>query len=169
MINSIDDFYSLAAEAANKLNTFSTKHDLQGKALADHICYKCDSKETFERMRGAIEPFSKFIYQSIVSNRRVAFLKLKKEIQTILGPISLLELSENKPRKPEENKIHHIEIFSTSLPYEDLVHIFVTAGENVVEDIRPHHTTHDIEIDERFLVRITHEPILEKIKFDEMV
>lgn len=55
MINSLDDFYTGAAPSITLFNAFVKKHGLVGKALPDHLCYKCGSHETFLKMRPPLE------------------------------------------------------------------------------------------------------------------
>jgi hypothetical protein len=134
----------------------------------DHICYKCGSTEDFERIRAIFESESHFIYQSIISKRRIAIVKFKKGIDTILGPIYYLELSDQKPDGSQVNGFDHIEIFPTTGSVEELSDHISGKGITVVKVERPHHTTYDLEIGEGYAIKLTTEPLVEKIKREEM-
>lgn len=149
-------------------NEFAQKHSLIGRAHADHICYKCGSRESFEKIRTMFEKESDFIYQSIISGRAIAYIRFKKGIETAIGTIHFLELSDQKPDGSQVEGFDHIEVYPTSLSYDEMVKE-LEKTEEVVKVERPHHTTHDIEIGEGFLFRCTRGPLLEKIKTTEML
>jgi len=44
----------------------------------------------------------------------------------------------------------------------------LAASEKIIKVERPHHTTHDIDIKDGFLFRCTQEPLVDKIRRDEM-
>lgn len=168
MIQVIEDFNTGAEQYVAMLNAFAEKHQLVGRAQADHICYKCDSRESYERIRALFETESEYIYQSIISKRRIACIRFNKGIETSLGTITLLELSDQKPDGSQQEGFDHIEVYPTTLSYEEMVRE-LEKSEQVIEVMRPHHTTHDIDIGSGFLFRFTHGPLIEKIKTTEMV
>jgi predicted metalloenzyme YecM len=168
MLNTIEDFYLDSEKYIKIFNEFIDKHSLINKSLPDHICYKCDSVESFESLRKILEKESKFIYQSIISERRIAYIKLKRGFETSLGTIYFLELADQKPDKSQINSFDHIEVYPTGLSYEDFVNDLAKT-EKVIKVVRPHHTTDDIEIGGGFLFRCTEGPLLEKIKGSEML
>jgi predicted metalloenzyme YecM len=163
MITSINQFYNGAKEAIAQLNRFIFNNSLQELVKADHICYKCDSSSVFERMRLLFETQS-WMYQSIIAKRRIALIKLPSPFETTAGNINLLELSDQKQDNSQTNRYDHIEIYSTKLKYDELVSLISSKGLRVNEIVRPHHTTHDITLDTGFIIRLTREPLLEKIK-----
>ena len=163
MIKTLEEFYTEAEKSTRSFDDFANKHDLQGKTKADHICYKCDSAQSFERIWALLESASEYIYQSIISQRRIAYIKLKKGISTALGEIRFLELSDQKPDGSQKNGFDHIEVFPTTLTYGEMVKI-LEQSETVVKVERPHHTTHDVDIGNGFIFRCTHGPLIEKIK-----
>lgn len=166
-MKSIEDFYSEAEKFVERFNAFATKHHLLGRAEADHICYKCGSKGSFEQMREMFENESAYIYQSIISKRRIAILRLKRGIETSLGTMHFLELSDQKPDHSQRDGFDHIEVYPVGRPYGAMV-TELEASEKVIKVERPHHTTHDIDIGEGFLFRCTEGPLIEKIKKSEM-
>ena len=167
MLTSLSDFYTNAEKYITVLNQFAQKHSLLDITQADHICYKCDSHESFVRTRALFEPASEYIFQSIISERRIAYIKLKQGIETALGTIYFLELSDQKPDNTQQEKFDHIEVFATTISYTEMV-ATLEASEQVIKVDRPHHTTHDIHIGKNFLFRCTEGPLIEKIKLTEI-
>ncbi len=168
-INNITDFNSQSQSLISDFNNFIQKHNLQLRVKADHFCYKCGDSDTFESIRKILENESVFVYQSIISQRRIAIIKLKKGIETSAGTLDLLELSDQKPDNSQKNSFDHVEIYSLNETYEELVASIIADGEKVVEAKRPHHTTHDLMMSEQFSLKFTRGPLIEKIKSDEMV
>lgn len=167
MINSIEAFYSEAQQYVALFDAFAQKHELMGRTEADHICYKCDSRESFENLRTLFEHHSAFIYQSIISGRPIAYICMKEGVETKLGTIRFLELSDQKPDHSQRDGFDHIEAYPTTFSYEQMVQE-LEETETVLKVERPHHTTHDINIGDEFLFRCTHGPLLDKIKETEM-
>ncbi len=168
MIKTIDDFYTQAQKYIIQFNTFVTKHNLKNLTKADHICYKCGSPESFEHLRSLFEKNSHYIYQSIISNRRISYIKLKQGITTVIGDIYFVELSDQKPDQSQIDGFDHIEVYGTHISYDQLIST-LAKSENIIKVERPHHTTHDVNIKDGFLFRCTQEPLVKKIKQDEMV
>ena len=167
MITSINDFYAKSQKYVNWFNAFAQKHNLVGITQADHICYKCGSTESFEAMRAMFEQNSHYLYQSIISKRRISIIKLKPGIETALGTIHFLELSDQKPDGSQIDGFDHIEVYGVRISYDDMVAKLATS-EKVIKVERPHHTTHDVEIKDGFLFRCTQEPLVDKIRREEM-
>ena len=168
MITSIPDFYTESEKYTQLFNAFADKHTLAGRTKADHICYKCDSHESFERTRALFENESEYVYQSIISNRRIAIVRLKRGIETSLGTILFLELSDQKPDGSQKDGFDHIEVYPVTFPYEAMV-AELEKNEHVIKVVRPHHTTHDIDIGDNFLFRCTEGPLIQKIIQSEML
>lgn len=148
-------------------DVFAQKHSLIGRASADHICYKCGSHESFENIRRMFETQSEYIYQSIISNRPIAYIRFKTAMDTVIGPINYLELSDQKPDMSQKEGFDHIEVFPTAVSYQEMVGE-LQQTETVVHVERPHHTTDDVDISEGFLFRCTQGPLIQKIKESEM-
>ena len=166
-IKTIKEFYTEAEQSVRSFNRFVAKHNLQGKTKADHICYKCDSAEYFDSVRALLESESDYIYQANISGRRISYIKLKRSVHTALGEINFLELSDQKPDNSQKNGFDNIEVFPTAMTYNEMVEM-LEESETVIKVERPHHTTHDIKIEDGFIFRCTHAPLIEKIK-TEMV
>ena len=93
-MQTVEDIFHQAEIFIELFNNFATKHNLEGRIIPDHICYKCESKESFETLRALFEAESEYMYQSIISGRRIAVIRFKESIQTSVGPIYFLELSD---------------------------------------------------------------------------
>jgi len=137
-------------------------------ALADHLCYKCGDAVKFETLRTLFESQSQFVYQSIISNRRIAIIKFLKPIPTDLGDIWFLELSDQKPDNSQTSGFDHIEIYPIGGSLDMLAESLAKAGTPFTKVERPHHTTFDVEINGPFKVRLEEEPLIEKIMREEM-
>lgn len=162
-----EDFYAGAAPFVKLFDVFAEKHRLGGRAKADHICYKCDSSKAFEHLRALFEQEPSCLYQSLIAGRRIAIIRLPHPIETVLGPINWLELSDQKPDGSQTNRYDHIEAYPTGMTYDAMVQE-LERTEEVIKADRPHHPTHDISLGSSFLFRCTHEPLIEKIKREEL-
>lgn len=165
----LGDFYTAAQSSLSAAEDFARKHALVGRIVADHICYKCSSSQSFEERRAALEHESEYIHQSIISGRRIAYIKFKKLVESLLGPVHFLELSDQKPDGSQVEGFDHVEVYPTAFSYDEFVLKLEQAGERVQKIVRPHHTTHDVELWNGFVFRLCSEPLIEKIKRDEMV
>lgn len=137
-------------------------------AVADHLCYRCEDIDEFERARSFFEVPGAYLYQSWISGRRIAVIKLVSALPTVFGPISFLELSDQKPDRSQRRGFDHVEIHPTTGAVDDLVKAFAGRGFSFTRAGRPHHVTYDALIGARFQVRIEDEPLIEKIKREEM-
>ncbi len=163
----MDEFYKNAEPYIQKFNAFAKQHDLVGKTSPDHLCYKCGSHESFEAMRAMFEWASEYTHQTIISGRRIAYIKLKQPIETVLGQIWFIELSDQKPDNSQVDSYDHIEVYGTQITYDEMVAHLEHEGANVVKVERPHHTVHNIDIG-GFTFSCTRGPLIEKIKNEEM-
>ena len=60
----IKAFLSEAGRSVEKFNDFAKSRKLSGigrAIIADHICYKCGSSESFEALRRVFESYSDYI------------------------------------------------------------------------------------------------------------
>jgi hypothetical protein len=110
---------------------------------------------------------SDYMYQSIISQRRIAYIRFKTPLPTSLGNIWYLELSDQKPDGSQREGFDHIEVYPTRDAYVDMVEKLKTI-ETVVHVERPHHTTDDVDMGNGFLFRCSPGPLIEKIKADEI-
>lgn len=162
----LEQFFTEANAPVALFNAWAER--MNPAAHADHICYKCGSHDEFESLRALFEPASDFIYQSIISNRRIAIIKFTNPISTALGEISFLELSDQKPDGSQVSGFDHIELYPAQGTIETLVQLLELQGVSFEKTIRPHHTTFDSVLETGFKIRLEEEPLVEKIKRDEM-
>ncbi len=166
--SNIGEFQEAAELLISKFNQFAEKHALKECAEVDHICYKCGGKEEFEAERAMLEKESNFVFQSMISDRRIAVIRLKEGLDTALGAVRFVELSDQKPDGSQLSGFDHIEIVPKGISYDELVKKIKDGGEEVTEVKRPHHTTHDLNIGGWFGVKISHGSLIEKIRSEEM-
>ena len=150
-------------------NTFGDEHGLALLTKVDHIGFKCESTEQFEQLRALLEPEAHFVYQSYISGRRIAIIKLRQPFETVLGPIHFFELSDQKPDNSQTARFDHAEIYPVGITHEQLAHALEGKGIVMEKTERPHHTTYDISLGEDIKLKLTREPLIEKIKRDEML
>lgn len=167
MVSSIQSFFEAAIPFVQTFDAWAVR--TMPDATADHICYKCSSSDEFESMRKMFESSSSFIYQSIISQRRIAIIKFTVPIQTSLGPIWFLELSDQKLDGSQKSEFDHIEIYPRVGSMDDLAVNLEYKGEKLEKIIRPHHTTYDAFIKGSFKVRLEPDALIGKIKREEMV
>ncbi len=168
MLTSITEFYTQATDIVTTVNIWATDHHLLSTIAADHICYKCESSNSFEHIRTLFESESTFIYQSIISGRRIAYIKIKNPINTVIGDIHYVELSDQKPDHSQKEGFDHIEVYPTTISYTDLIQQ-IQQTTPIIEVVRPHHTTHDVALGPDHVIRFCHEPLVQKIKRQEMM
>ncbi len=165
-MQNIQEFFSEAQKHADLFSDWTKK--FSPPAIADHICYKCESGEEFEYLRRLFENESEFIYQSIIAKRRIAIVKFKKPLVTSLGDIWHLELSDQKPDGSQTSGFDHIEIYPKEGTMNELAKILEEEGMTLEKIERPHHTTYDGVIAGNFKIRLEPEKLMEKIKEEEI-
>lgn len=165
-MSSVSEFFTRSTGSVEAFNAWSAQYSPAAKA--DHICYKCGSTEEFEAIRKMFEAESAFIYQSIISKRRIAIVKFVTPIKTALGEIWFLELSDQKPDGSQTSGFDHIEICPNEGSMEALAASLEALGASFEKIERPHHTTFDGFIVGDFKVRLEPEALVEKIQREEM-
>lgn len=172
MINSrnmmnVTSFFQQAEPYLQAFRAWVSQYSPQ--AQADHICFKCVDATEFEEIRRMFESESVFIYQSIVSKRRIALIKFNPPLETGLGAVSLLELSDQKPDNSQTSGFDHIEIYPLHGTMEEFVADLELKGAMFNKIIRPHHTTFDATILDEFKIRIEPEALMAKVKEEEII
>ena len=150
------------------LDHFFAKQKLTPIARIDHIGYKCASTDEFEALRRMLEAESAFMYQSVISQRRIAIIKLKRGFPTALGVCAYLELSDQKPDMSQESGFDHAEIYPITLTEDAFVAQLTQGGSALHKVVKPHHTTHNIDVGAKFVLKLCAEPLIAKIKREEM-
>lgn len=169
MLTKAADLETCTSQMISEFNTFCDSHNLVGLVKADHIGLKCSSKEIYESQKTLFDFESKFIYQSIISNRRISVIGLNQGLSTVVGEINYLELSDQKPDGSQRDQIDHLEVIPVGIPYDQLVTLLLSKGVAISETVRPHHTTHDIKLASGFVVKLSREILIDKIKREEML
>ncbi len=172
MFTNKDEFYAAAQKPLQILNDFLDKYFLTEFVTPDHIGYKCSSSQSFEEKRKILELESGWLYQTMISDRRITTIKLTKGLETLAGNMSLVELSDQKPDRSQGEGFDHIEIYPTepivNLDYRDLVDYLTEKGLPVNKKARSRHTTHDIQLENGFTISVTEQSLVEKIKKEQM-
>ena len=173
MFKNVREFYQASGELIDLFNEFISQYDLGDLVKADHICYKCSSSESFEEMKKMFERERNFetdprvknwIYQSFIAGRRIALIKTLDKVSTLAGDISLVELSDQKPDGNQKDGFHHVEIYPSKIGvYAGLILAFKQHKLKITREKRPHHTTDDIKLEE-FIIRLSRESLLDKIR-----
>jgi predicted metalloenzyme YecM len=166
MYKDLEDFFLASQTDIALFNAWVAK--TQPAARADHICYKCGDREEYERLRAFFEPYSSFVYQSIISARRIAIIKFTIPITTELGDIWYLELSDQKPDGSQMSGFDHIEIYPQIGSLDAFALQLERQGIVLEKTIRPHHTTYDTLLSPSFKIRLEPDALIDKIKRDEM-
>ncbi|MDD5700314.1 MAG: VOC family protein [Candidatus Nanoarchaeia archaeon] len=164
MFESVNAFYEGAKAAVEVFDRFISDFGLSGLVGSDHICYKVSSAENFEDIKKIFEKDSKWIYQAIISGRRIATIRTNQVLRTSAGGINLVELSDQKPDGSQSDGFDHIEIYPSAVTYSELVSRLREKGLEVREVVRPHHTTHDIKLNSGFIIRLTRDRLVDAIK-----
>lgn len=166
MYKHLEEFFLAAQTDIALFNVWVAK--IQPVAYADHICYKCGDRKEYEDLRAFFESYSSFVYQSIISARRIAIMKFATPITTKLGDIWYLELSDQKPDGSQMSGFDHIEIYPKIGSLDDLALQLERQGIVLEKSIRPHHTTYDAVLSASFKVRLEPDALIDKIKREEM-
>jgi len=168
MSSSVEEFIKKAREYVRNFEAWAREYELTDKITADHFGYKCSSAEEFERLRKLFEEYSDYIYQSIISKRRIDIIKLAFPLETNCGHLWFLELSDQKPDGSQKSGFDHLEFFPIKNSVADLVRYLKDKNVVVVKVERTHHTTYDIALSNNFKVRIETESLIKKIGREEM-
>lgn len=167
MIQNIEEFFIQAQKSLESVNNFFEKHDLKGHIQADHLGYTCSIPQEFESLRKIFENESLYLYQSIISKRRISIIRLQRGIWSSAGDMYCLELSDQKPDNSFVSGFDHLEVYPKNESVEDLLKILQEKNIDIKKTEKPHHTTWDFFV-EGFKVRIEKNALIEKIKQEEM-
>lgn len=159
-------FLAGAGPLIDALNEWAQKY--RPEVVADHLCFKCGSREEFEAVRHLFEGESAYLYQSVIAGRRIAIIKFTRPLATLLGDIWFLELSDQKPDRSQKSGFDHVEAYPAHGTVEDTVAAMRAKGFAFEKIVRPHHTTYDGSLGGAFKIRLETERLVQKIKNDEM-
>jgi predicted metalloenzyme YecM len=172
-IQTVEDFYREASGFLSFLGMQSRVQTLQHQevALADHVSYKCGSHEMFEIMRRILEKegVSRWVHQAPIAGRPIAYFQLHASLPSPFGEVFYVELADQKPDDSQRDGFDHVEIYpKQGVPYDALVAKAIGVFPNIRKVERPHHTTWDALLEKGAILRLTPEPLVEKIKREEM-
>jgi predicted metalloenzyme YecM len=159
-------FLDNSVEIVGVFNKFVIENNLQDVIMVDHICYKCESNESFEEWRKLFDFEAKNFYQAIISKRRIATVIFKQTIKTEAGEIAYLELSDQKPDGTQTEGFDHIEFVPKNKTVEDVVLILGSKNIKVVKDVKPHITQYQIDMG-KYNFRLAEIRLVDKIKTEE--
>ncbi|MEN9552249.1 MAG: hypothetical protein RI935_626 [Candidatus Parcubacteria bacterium] len=168
MVHNLNDFDFLVKKSLSSFNDFCSEKQLLNKIEADHVGFKCESKESYENKRGCFEFESLYIFQSIISNRRISVIGLRHGIETTVGYLNYLELSDQKQDNSQKEGVDHVEVVPRGCTYEELITHLLKQGVTLKENIKPHHTTYDTILPSGFVIKFSREKLVDKIKRDEI-
>lgn len=166
--DTFEEFVLSANEKIQDVNIFFRDAALKDMVFVDHLGYKCSSHEEFYHLKKILEDNSAYIYQSIISGRKIAVIRLTYPIKTFCGPIWYIELSDQKADNSFVSAFEHIEIYPIDKNIDNLVKNLQNKKINIEKTEKAHHTTWDFFVKE-FKIRIEAEPLIEKIKREEML
>lgn len=162
------EFITILQNYISDIDTWFITRDIDTKyILIDHICYKCSTTDEFEMIRSWFEYQDKFVHQSIISKRRIAYIGFSTPLKSNIGDVWYLELSDQKPDNSQISKVDHIEIISDILNYDDLKAHIEKYDIDLLKDAKPHHTTYNFMADD-MEVKLSTERLSKKIGEEEM-
>lgn len=137
LLNNLKDYLDLfqQAIAESKVET--------NNISIDHICYKCASSEEFEKLRNEFEFKDRFVYQAIISSRRIAYIGMQDPLNSYLGEVYFLELCDQKSDGSQIGGVDHIELIPKEIDYSELVNRFNKNG-LIIKKINNHTILHTI-------------------------
>ena len=156
-----------AQRALEEVETFLTNNAISS-LTPDHLCYKCASHDEFLSIRTMLEKESVYLYESWISGRLIAVLKLQQPLETSFGTIAYIELQDKKQGSGTISGFTHIEFFPKDGNYDAALKVLVSRGLDVIADPTPHHPIHEIKLSDQFVFRLEHEPVINKIKREEL-
>lgn len=165
-----DDFIAGLQNYLDAFGEFCTSRNIVLDNISlDHVCYKCESREEYEILRGLFELDDRFVYQSVISKRRIAYIGFVKPLTSVCGDVYYLELSDQKPDKSQVQGCDHIEPIPNGISYEEMLTRFSLPDLVVSESIKPHHVTHDIKLPNGVKLKLSEGRLVDKIYKDELV
>lgn len=156
--------------AVFQLNNFCQVDGLQDLVKADLVCIKCSSHDVYESRRNYYDLDSRFIYQAVVSDRRIALVGLKEGIPTSVGDIRLLEIIDQKSDNSQIDCLSHIAIVPTGISYDDLLVKLKENNAHTEDKSRGDgYVATDVVLPTGFRIRIEKESLLDRVKRVEIL
>lgn len=77
--------------------------------FCDHACYRTESAGEYELLKLRLRANGRLLTETMVGGRPIATFKLTKPIETIFGPIDVIELPRPKNGSPYKRGFEHLE------------------------------------------------------------
>lgn len=167
-IKTIDYFYKEAKKIVELFDEHCQNLRLENHAKVDHFGLRTSSHSIYLELREIFSGHSLFIYESIISNRPISIIKLKIPLQTKLGVLHFLELSDQKPDGSQIDIFDHFEIVPQGMVYKELVGLVKASGVNLRENNKIHHSTFDIVLPD-MVIKLSKQMLIDKIKNEEII
>lgn len=156
-------FFSRADRLIGALEQTVHACGLEELVEIDHVCFKCERATRFVFVRTMLEPFAPFA-QFMISGRRVAYFHFRDPIlSTSIGQVHYFELADQKPHYEQKEGFDHVEVYSNSLSYSELISR-VGRLMPLTRIERPHHLTHNADLGDGFTLKFSEGPLIEKIR-----
>ena len=167
-MNMKKEFLEKSEEIINIFEELISLSGIDDYIEVDHLGYRCINSDSYELKRDSFDR-DRFIYQSIISNRRISVIGLATDscINTKAGVIKFLEIADQKVDNSQVEGFDHIEFTLKNISKLDFVNDLKSKGFEFKITERPHHTTYDI-IFKGYIFKITDSKLIEKIKKEEM-
>lgn len=132
---------------------------------SDHVCYRVDSISNYQEMFKLITSFSKLLTEAQVNGRPIATFKMLSPLQSVFGPIFLVELPSPKANTHYQNGFEHMEF----VIQEDLgefqrrfSHLNLEMGSAM-----PLNTELSLKLDDHSQIKFHNHPLDEVIRVEE--
>lgn len=165
-MKNLQTFIENSSDIVGLFNNFILENNLQDVIVADHICYKCGSSESYEEWRKLFDFEAKNFYQAIISKRRIALVLLKENIKTEAGDIGYLELSDQKPDGTQIEGFDHVEFIPKNKSLDEVLKILEEKNIKIDKDVKPHITQYIIQ-EGKYNFRLAEMRLVDKIKLEE--
>ena len=158
---------------------FITLYGLAHCITLDHICFKCGSHEEFLTLRKYLEYELDWLGENdaFISGRAIATGVWKPIhehmcLQTPCGPITCLELQDQKPDNSQQSGFDHLEFLPKDLSLEVLIALLESKDLTVTPEKREHHTSYlvtgPVEMVGGLKLKITTVSLVEKVKVEQV-
>lgn len=165
----INFFYNKLQSYLDNFSAYGAEFNINMKGIDfDHICYKCRSQKEYEYLRGLMEIEGKFIYQAIISGRRISIIGFKKPLVSKFGKVKYLELSDKELGSDIIYGCNHLELIPKSISYGEMVKRFKKSNSSLVRNKKKHHFTYDLVISKSLKIKFSKGRVIDHIYKSEM-
>lgn len=144
------------------VNAWANAKGILGNVRADHIGFTCATDDEFRALMERQNREFAWVHTVFLSERLVAYAKLRASAASAFGPVHFLEISGQKTDGSQTSRFNHLEVVPGG-KMEHVVSLWGTRGVTGKPSGRIHHPTYDIVLDDGFEIRIEPEPLVKKI------